>query len=333
MHLNFYLKNNLCISEKSSTFAGQTCEMLKIYNVMRNFRVVLILLAIAFSSVTFAQETTKIEMFEVGVQLGGGFAWSNTEPVPGVAREYAFGWKPGEAIPSMETYGGVFRLNLHERWAVQLQGMAQRVMFNETMPKKYDADTPPTYYYYNTMCNLDAMAEFNILKYSFSTRQAITPYVALGLGVSIYNKDATFAFTSDGDGGSKFNTSYPTIGKNRAAALYLPVGIGVKMRLTGFMQIKASVQYDFYVSGTDKMVDLYGGTWANVKDVTVRKNNSKWTDNQLLGKLDFSGRPQYADLKSAYRDKNVIGNSHNMVFSVGVIFNITRMYKDMIIEY
>mgnify|MGYP003315226936 FL=1 len=136
---------------------------------MRSFRIVLSLLVVLFSTVVSAQElTARLEMLEIGAQVGGGFAWNKGLPLNGISRSASFGWFPDKEVPAMETYGGMLRCNIDERWTVQVQAMTQRLMFNEQLAKTYPSENPPVYSYYNTMCNLDAMTEINILKYGFS---------------------------------------------------------------------------------------------------------------------------------------------------------------------
>ena len=324
------------------------CKILKKYNNMRSFRIVLSLLVVLFSTVVSAQElTARLEMLEIGAQVGGGFAWNKGLPLNGISRSASFGWFPDKEVPAMETYGGMLRCNLDERWTVQVQAMTQRLMFNEQLAKTYPSENPPVYSYYNTMCNLDAMTEINILKYGFSRDRlrnvyTIVPYVAVGLGMSIYNQNATFAFQNKGDGQSKFNTSYPAIGKDRSVAMYVPFGLGMKMRLTGNLQIKFSCQYDLYVAGKDGFVDFYGATYTDKNDIVVRKNNSGLSDKELINSLsqvDDMRKPRYDDLKKAYTkaykngEASIVDNNHNLVFAVGLIFNFTKTYRDMIIEY
>ena len=84
----------------------------------------------------------------------------------------------------------------------------------------------------------------------------------------------------------------------------------------------------------DKMVDLYGATYTERDDIVLKK--SDWDDEKVNAekeKLNFEGRPTYDDLKNAYAGKSVIGNSHNVMLTFGVIFNFTQTYKGLIIEY
>lgn len=300
---------------------------------MKSLKLFFVLLLVTFSSISFAQVDAKIEMFEIGIQTGVGLAWSNRQPVEGVSRSFQNGWFTEWNIPAMETFGGMLRCNIDERWSVQAQAMAQRLMFFETVNEH-------TYSYYNNMCNVDITTEFNLLKYGFYRRgdiYTVAPYVSVGLGAAMYNKASTFRYTSKGDGHAKFNTAYPLISAKdggMAAAMYVPFGLGVKLRLTGNWQIRFACQYDLYVLGKDKMVDLYGATYTEKDDIVLKK--SDWDDEKVNAekeKLNFEGRPTYDNLKNAYAGKSVIGNSHNVMLTFGVIFNFTQTYKGLIIEY
>lgn len=300
---------------------------------MKSLKLFFVLLLVTFSSISFAQVDAKIEMFEIGIQTGVGLAWSNRQPVEGVSRSFQNGWFPEWNIPAMETFGGMLRCNIDERWSVQAQAMAQRLLFFETVNTE-------RYSFYNNMCNVDVTTEFNLLKYGFYRRgdiYTIAPYVSVGLGAAMYNKTSTFRYESGADGSAKYNTAYPLISAKNggmAAAMYVPFGLGVKLRLTGNWQIRFACQYDLYVLGKDKMVDLYGATYTEIDDIVLKK--SDWDDEKVNAekeKLNFEGRPTYDNLKNAYAGKSAIGNSHNVMLTFGVIFNFTQTYKGLIIEY
>ena len=302
---------------------------------MKGLKLLFVLLLVTCSSISVAQVEAKIEMFEMGIQTGVGFAWSNTQPMENLSRSFQNGWFPEMSVPAMETFGGMLRCNFDERWSIQAQAMAQRLMFFETVNEH-------TYSYNNNMCNVDITTEFNLLKYGFYRRgdvYTVAPYVSVGLGAAMYNKASTFRYTSKGDGHTKFNTAYPLISAKdvgMAAAMYVPFGMGVKLRLTGNWQIRFACQYDLYVLGTDKMVDLYGATSAKLDEITVQKSElpkSEW--GRLKNGLNFKGRPTYDDLKKAYANngEGLIGNSHHLMLTFGIIFNFTQTYKGLIIEY
>ena len=82
--------------------------------------------------------------------------------------------------------------------------------------------------------------------------------------------------------------------------------------------------------------------YADKNDIVVRKNNSGLSDKELINSLsqvDDMRKPRYDDLKKAYTkaykngEASIVDNNHNLVFAVGVIFNFTKTYRDMIIEY
>ena len=300
---------------------------------MKNSRIILVLSFVFCGLFAHAQDF-MIEMLEIGVQAGGGLVWGNNTPMSGVVRQPAFAINAESQFPAMETYGGMLRYSAHERFAVQIQAMAERVHFGEQLTS--EKGNSPMYYYNNTLCNLDATVEFNFMKYGFQRsgdEYTIVPYASTGLGVSIYNQNATFAWKSTSDGSSKFNTAYPGIKGDLGTAMYVPFGLGVKMRLAVNWQLRLACQYNMYVAGKDKMVDIYGATYADKNTVTVRENNSALSDQQLINTLDFTGRPTYEDLKNAYAGQSAFANNHNLLITLGIVFNFADQYKGLIIEY
>ena len=224
---------------------------------------------------SYAQGSSKgFENFEMSFQIGAGFTWSNPSPVDGVTRVPDFAWAPGKAskFPAFEAYGAVLRYGIDERWAVQLQGMRQRLRFEELSGNE-------THAYYNAAWHVDAMAEFNLLNYAFLSTQKskvyeLVPFISFGAGASFYGANATYSYGSSTrivDGKEKnicLNSrerghEYPMI-KNTKAAMYIPFAVGTKLRMTANWQLKLACQYNFYLFGSDGQVDFYGATMRPV---------------------------------------------------------------------
>jgi hypothetical protein len=187
------------------------------------------------------------------------------------------------------------RYRFDYRWTLQAQGMRQRFRFKEVSDLHEDG-----LYFYNGVWNLDLMAEFNLLKYGFVENKnakiyTVTPYVALGLGTSLYNKHATYRWgLNDG----KMNSPYPMIkAKDMTAAMYIPFAFGMKLRMASNWQFKVACQYNLYlVNG-----DLNGSTAGSIKEGT----ETVYPKGEGV---------ELGAFKAA--------STHNIVATVGVIYNL-----------
>ena len=247
----------------------------------------------------------QTENVELGLQVGAGFFLGLDElPTPGYTRVNEFAWmRDSEGMPAFESYGGIVRYRFDYRWTLQAQAMRQRMRFKESV----EGQDP--LYFYNSMWNADVMAEFNILKYGFvENRNArvytVTPYVAVGIGTSLYNEHATYRWNAkhlEGATGTKRNTFYPAVkARDLAAALYIPFGAGLKLRMASNWQLKVACQYDLYV--------LNGNVDGSTAGVGTEIEGEKVYPNG--GGVSFEG-VQY---KAA--------STHNVVATVGVIYNL-----------
>ena len=182
----------------------------------------ILVLLMAFAPLLVNAQTQNVEL---GLQVGAGFFLGNTNPADGYTRSNEFAWmRDSETMPAFETFGGIVRYRFDYRWTLQAQAMRQRMRFKESV----EGHDP--LYFYNSMWNADVMAEFNILKYGFvENRNAkvytVTPYVAVGIGTSLYNEHATYRWNAkhlEGATGTKRNTFYPAVkARDLAAALYI----------------------------------------------------------------------------------------------------------------
>jgi hypothetical protein len=266
---------------------------------MKNSKFFLVLMVVLAPLFVNAQ-TQNVEF---GLQVGTGFFLGNNNPVGDgtYTRTNEFAWmRDSEGMPAFETYGVLARYRFDYRWALQLQAMRQRTRFKE----EWEGSDKPLYFY-NGIWNFDVMAEFNILKYGFvENRNAkiytVTPYVAVGLGVSFYNEHATYRWGLND--GVKLNAPYPMITpKDLAAAMYIPFAAGMKLRMASNWQFKLACQYNLYVLNGD----LNGSTVGALTDV---KNSSS--------------APVYSNGGGVELGKYKAASTHNIAVTVGVIYNL-----------
>lgn len=251
----------------------------------------ILVLLMAFAPLLVNAQTQNVEL---GLQVGAGFFIGNSNPADGYARAHEFAWmRDSEGMPAFETFGGTVRYRFNTRWALQAQAMRQRLRFKEMHDKS-------EYYFYNSMWNVDMMAEFNILKYGFTENRnariyTMTPYVAVGIGATFYNKTASYRW---GVGDGQQNTNFPVVrAKDLAGALYIPFAAGLKVRMAANWQLKLACQYNLYVSN------------GNIDGST--KGTYPYKDNK--GGVSFAKEDGY---------KYQAGSTHNVAVTVGVIYNL-----------
>lgn len=267
----------------------------------------------------------QTENIEFGLQVGAGFFLGNNAPSEGIKRTHEFAWmRDSKDMPAFETYGGVVRYRIDNRWAVQVQAMRQRTRFKEERLYLDEYEKPRSAYFYNSMWHLDAMAEFNFLKYGFyENRNAkiytVTPYIALGLGTTMYNKAATYRW---GWLDLTRNTPYPMVrakdkvqGEKMAAALYIPFAGGLKVRMATNWQLKIACQYNLYLLNGN--LDGYTkGVWKNRKDQGEGLVYPKG-DGVAFAKGDYKA-----------------ASTHNVSVTLGVIYNLpSRSGGGAVINY
>lgn len=309
----------------------------------RNSFLVLVLAFACVPTMMFADFREQMDRFELGLSAGVGFYVAPRYPVAGNDALYrihsydvlylkqehkgTFKW------PGIETFGGSFGYRFDTRWTLRAQAMGQRIHFIETN-KQYAGDVcNETYTYYNNLCHLDVIAEFNILNYGNMMQPEmgmynVVPYVGLGLGMTFYNKDATIRSAIPGGSNLELSTTYPIVGgknkltgkKNLGIAAYIPVVFGVKWRINDYVQLKGAFQYQIYLTkgNLEGGCPIGGETRDGVS--VVRNKQSKNPVN-----LNAEGRPTF--------DKMTSGIYHDCIFSISVIANLGKWYEDRLITY
>lgn len=269
-----------------------------------------------------------IDRFEFGASAGVGFYVGQENPLGtdqfNRVMSYdalGFGEKPTLRWPGIETFGFSVGYRIDTRWHVKLQTTRQRLCFAEYVDNQLDTRN----IYYNAMWHLDAMAEYNILSLGnmMMANQGIynvVPYVGFGLGITMYNKEATlrkvYNYQGPGNKGA-VGSLYPRVGYSNeltaegsewtpaevGVGCYIPVAVGVKWRINDNVQLKGTFQYQLYLTPS---TNLEGGSY-----------NSKYAPD----------RPTFEQINKKF------GSSHDCLFSLSAIFNFGKWYEDRLITY
>lgn len=304
-----------------------------------------LVLMLAFACVPtmmFADFREQMDRFELGLSAGVGFYVAPRNPVAGNDALYrihsydALYLKQGHGgtfkWPGIETVGGSLGYRFDTRWTLRAQATGQRIHFIETNTQYEGSVCNETYTYYNALCHLDAIAEFNILNYGNVMQPEmglynVTPYVGLGLGMTFYNKDATIRSAIPGGSNLEQSSTYPIVGsknkltgkKDLGVAAYIPAVFGVKWRINDYVQLKGAFQYQIYLTkgNLEGGCPIGGETMNGVK---VVKNQESKSVN-----LNAIGRPTFDEMTS--------GVYHDCIFSLSVIANLGKWYEDRVITY
>ena len=304
-----------------------------------------LVLMLAFACVPtmmFADFREQMDRFELGLSAGVGFYVAPRNPVAGNEALYrihsydALYLKQGHGgtfkWPGIETVGGSLGYRFDTRWTLRAQATGQRIHFIETNTQYEGSVCNETYTYYNALCHLDAIAEFNILNYGNVMQPEmglynVTPYVGLGLGMTFYNKDATIRSAIPGGSNLEQSSTYPIVGsknkltgkKDLGVAAYIPAVFGVKWRINDYVQLKGAFQYQIYLTkgNLEGGCPIGGETMNGVK---VVKNQESKSVN-----LNAIGRPTFDEMTS--------GVYHDCIFSLSVIANLGKWYEDRVITY
>ena len=188
------------------------------------------------------KEDPRPYLCEFGVQAGCGY-------YVGDATTHIFN-NPREA------YGAQFRYKFDSRWALRVEGMAHRITgvdYNEKrLPIKDEQGKKQMWT--TQMINLDVAVEFNFFR--FGERQydrrvkPITPYIFLGVGVSVYGSGLNVAkWDWQYFGGQKgdANSSTQSV-KAVLVAFYFPVGFGMKWKFSEHVGLNIAWQHNIYMA-------------------------------------------------------------------------------------
>lgn len=289
----------------------------------RGYFVIILLALIGLPTIVFAQEQGSLDRFEFGVYGGLGMYVGPNEAAKGILQVPRYIQNEDNyKNPGIETFGFSVGYRYDLRWQFKLQATRQRMGFDEVT----NPINNHKYLYYNAMWHLDAMAEFNILRFGPEMRPGqsvynVVPFVGLGYGLTFYNENATLRTKRDGLG--DIGAKYPRVGRNLLQddkgkftiaekantnlAMYIPMALGVKWRINHNVQIKGTFQYHLYFQNPDKS--------DKIADWTPKINS-----NICGGTLNTSGDKIYG---------GVVGSHHDFMLSLGVVVNFGVWLEDL----
>ena len=234
-------------------------------------------------------------MCEVGVQFGCGY-------YVGDATKMIF-------TDPRDVYGGQFRFNFNQRWAMQIKAQRQRIAFSYTPSATETKPTPLRTKFQNPMWNMDVVAEYNFFRFGrhdFDSRiKPFTPYISLGVGITMSNKVAT-PYSSD-------DRSYPAVQIKKdehqpgitLGGFYIPIGIGVKWRFAQRWQLQACWQHQIYLS------DNVEGYMAIYDDPDAIKHND----------------PSILNNSHELNGFNIFNNDLTSTLTMGIVFEFGQREK------
>ena len=219
--------------------------------------------AVSVSLLAKAEEQPD-QFYRLEIGLQGGASYYAGELAP-----YAF-------VSMGETYGLQARVKIDPRWALQVKGQRQRVI--NIVEKGNEWGLRPGRYQV-PMWHFDVTGEFNFFRlglneYDIHMRK-ISPFIFLGIGMTIHN----VVLTDE-------EVVYPALWIKEESkldyAMYLPVGVGVKWKISERWQLQFAWQHNVYVLNGDglegaivphnpaKLNDSYGMNGSNImnNDVT-----------------------------------------------------------------
>lgn len=213
-----------------------------------------ILLIVFAMSVGNVRAEERDFLCELGVQGGLGY-------YAGDAVEHIF-------MYVQPAYGAQFRYKFDSRWALQVKGQGTAIKF----PLQGADGVQTEEFGKNMMMNIDVVGEFNFFR--FGMRQydnrikPITPYIFIGVGVSVY---------SDW----------------RSAGVYIPCGVGLKWKFARQWGLNVAWQQQIYFADNLEGKDYYNNTHS--------LNGSNILNNDFTSTLTLGIVFEFAKEKKACR--------------------------------
>lgn len=188
--------------------------------------------AVSVSLSAAAEENPdKFYRLEVGLQAGAAY--------------YAGELAPHAFMSTAEAYGVQARVKIDPRWALQVKGQRQRVI--NTLKEDNEWNLRPGRYQV-PMWHFDVTGEYNFFRlglneYDIHMRK-ITPFIFLGVGMTVHN----VVLAAE-------EVVYPELwikkGNRLDYAMYIPVGIGLKWKMSSRWQLQLAWQHNVYVLNGD----------------------------------------------------------------------------------
>lgn len=174
----------------------------------------------------------------------------------------------------LETFGGQFRYKFDQRWALQVKAQRQRIAFREQGTEGSLC--------YNPMWHADVVGEFNFFRFGergYDMRvKPITPYMFIGLGVSVYNETAT----------ESSNNAFPLLigsGNKPKAGMYIPLGIGMKWKFADRWQLHVAWQHQIYFKDNIEGLPMFDGRQTPNAGGRYGMNGTNILNNDLTSTL------------------------------------------------
>ena len=244
---------------------------------MKSRRFILMLALMAFSlSSLYAQYQRKEHVIDVGLGVGLGFY--DGGDYEGLRVPYLKeGWAKLEPVNEMFGLSLAYRIDRH--WTVQLQGYHQRAMFKDSICEE------SAKYFYSSFWNMDATVEYNILEYIPAsqdiTNGSLTPFVGLGLGLSMFDKMAHPARVSvyndekcEWESQVVKANQFPGIDSLQLGG-YAVASVGLKWHIADGFQLKAACNYQLH-NGRDRrgvsVASERGGQYVFIGEEQILQN-------------------------------------------------------------
>lgn len=157
-----------------------------------------------------------------------------------------------------EAYGAHLRYKIDRRWSLQLKGYASRIAFKYPVADAgFIPSTTQPQMLTNKMISVDVCGEYNFFRYGLGSYGArpYTPYIFLGLGVSLYDD----------------LSNYDNV------AMYMPFGFGFKWNFAKHCSIHIAWQNNLHFTDDLENVEDYN-------DVE-RLNGSNFLNCDLTGNV------------------------------------------------
>lgn len=245
--------------------------------------------------------------FEVGAQIGTGYYIGDANSIPFVQPRYVIG---AQLRYKMNNQRFAFQFKLQQacvayeyavkntaaEWAEEITNPFAEQVLPQIGGGDFMEVNPPICYQMPVWA-ADVVCEFNFFKFgspSYDYRiKTFTPYVFLGLGGSISNKEAIPATEE----------IIPQV-KRMNAFVYVPLGVGVKWKFADRWQLQAAWQHQIYFS------DNVDGYLPNI-DFTKPKDPSvkpEYPTQSKLNNLD------------GINGLNILNNDLTSTLTIGVVF-------------